>query len=116
MPSCTDKVKPYFKIGDSFSVPIELVNPETNTNVEITPNMSFECSIVDVSGQEIASPSITPYPDQVANKGWLLMEVPTSVTETWKVGKARFDIKVIIDSAVRHTQDFTFEVRESITK
>lgn len=116
MPSCTDRVKAYFKIGDSFSVPIELQDPETGLNIEITPNISFECTIVDTSGSVIATPTITPYQNQVADKGWLLMEVPTSVTELWEIGKAKFDIKVSIDGSVRHTKNFTFDIEESITK
>lgn len=113
--SCTSKIKPYIKVGDSFDVPIRLINTVDKTGIEITPDMEFSCSIINVAGDVIATPTITPYPNQVDDKGFILLSVPTSVTATWSVGKALLDIKVIIGQSVKHSQDYTFDIRRSIT-
>lgn len=81
-------VNPYINIGDSFDVPIQFVDSVTGEGVEITPNMVVTSSIVNTAGDVIATPVVTPYPDQVNNVGFILLSVPTSVTETWEVGKA----------------------------
>ena len=60
--SCTTNNKPYFKIGDSFDVPVQMVDSTTSLGVEITPSMSFSCSIVNLLGEVIATPTVTPYP------------------------------------------------------
>lgn len=113
--SCTSNLKPYIKVGDSFDVPVQLINTEDGTGIAITQDMSFETKIVDVSGTVIAVPTVTPFPDQVANTGFILISVPTSVTSTWKVGKAKFDIKMSVDVAVKHSQTFSFDIKGAIT-
>jgi hypothetical protein len=113
--SCTTNTKPYIKTGDSFDVPIQLINTVTGEAVEITPSMDFTTKIVDLLGNIIATPTITPYPNQVQDKGYLLITVDSSITQGWSVGKAKFDIKFELDGSVRHSQDFSFYVVESIT-
>lgn len=113
--SCTTNNKPYFKIGDSFDVPIQMIDSTTGEAVEITAGMTFTSNIVNLTGEVIASPTITPYSDQVINKGYLLLSVPTSVTSTWEVGKVKTDIKMEISGSVRHSQEFSFYITEAIT-
>lgn len=113
--SCTTNNKPYFKIGDSFDVPIQMIDSTTGEGVEITAGMVFTCNIVNLLNEVIATPTVTSYADQVLNKGYLLLSVPTSVTSTWKVGKVKADIKMTIGDSVRHSQEFSFNIVEAIT-
>lgn len=106
---------PYIKTGDSFDVPIQLIDSTTGEAVEITPSMSFSCSIVNLLGAVIATPTLTPYPNQVEDKGFILMSVESSVTSTWSVGKAKMDIKFELNGSTRHSQDFSFYIIEAIT-
>ena len=113
--SCTTNNKPYVKIGDSLDVPIQMVDSTNGLGVEITPSMSFSCSIVNLLGEVIATPTLTLYPNQVADKGFILMSVESSVTSTWNVGKAKMDIKFELNGSTRHSQDFSFYIIEAIT-
>lgn len=113
--SCTSNTKPYIKIGDSFDVPIQLIDTTTGEGVEITNDMSLESKIVDLTGNVIATPTITSYPNQVVDTGFLLISVDSTVTATWNVGKAKMDIKFTLDGSVRHSQDFSFYIIEAIT-
>lgn len=112
--SCASN-NPYIKIGDSFDVPIQLIDSTTGEAVEITSGMVITSKIVNLSGVVIATPTITPYPNQVTDKGFLLLSVDLSVTESWAVGKAKMDIKFELDGSVRHSQDFPFYIIEAIT-
>lgn len=113
--ACTSNTKAYIKIGDSFDVPVQMVDSTNGLGVEITPSMSFSCSIVNLLGEVIATPTVTPYPDQVNDRGYMLLSVPPSVTSTWEVGKVKTDIKMAVGSSVRHSQEFSFYVVEAIT-
>ena len=48
--TCTSNTKAYIKIGDSLDVPIQMVDSTTGLGIEITPSMSFSCSIVNLLG------------------------------------------------------------------
>lgn len=113
--SCTTNNKPYFKIGDSFDVPIQMIDTLTGDAVEITAGMTFTSNIVNLTGEVIASPTITPYPNQITDKGFLLLSVPPTTTINWEVGKVKMDIKLVVDGSVRHSQDFSFNIIEAIT-
>ena len=69
--TCTSNTKAYIKIGDSFDVPVQMVDSTTGLGVEITPSMSFSRSIINLLGEVIATPTVTPYPDQVADTGYM---------------------------------------------
>ena len=112
--TCTSN-NPYIKIGDSFDVPLQLIDSTTGEAVEIISGMTITSKIVNLLGTVIATPTITPYPNQVADKGFLLMSVDSSVTSTWSVGKAKMDIKFELNGSVRHSQDFSFYIIEAIT-
>ena len=111
----TSNTKAYVKIGDSLDVPIQMVDSTTGLGIEITPSMSFSCSIINLLGEVIATPTVTPYPDQINDKGYMLISVPTSVTSTWQVGKVKTDIKMTVGGSVRHSQEFSFYVVGAIT-
>ena len=113
--TCTSNKKAYIKIGDSFDVPVQMVDSTTGEGVEITPSMSFSCAIVNLLGEVIATPTVTTYPDQVADTGYMLLSVPTSVTSTWQAGKVNTDIKMTVGGSVRHSQEFSFYVVGAIT-
>lgn len=113
--SCTSNTNPYIKIGDSFDVPIQLVESTTGEAVEITVDMTITSKIVNLSGDVIAIPTITRYPNQVQDKGFLLISVPSTTTATWSVGKAKMDIKFELNGSIRHSQDFSFYIIGAIT-
>ena len=113
--TCTSNTKAYISIGDSLDVPIQMIDSTNGLGVEITPSMSFSCSIVNLLGEVIATPTVTPYPDQVTDTGYMLLSVPTSVTSTWQVGKVKTDIKMTVGGSVRHSQEFSFYVVGAIT-
>ena len=113
--SCTTNNKPYVKIGDSLDVPIQMIDSTTGGGVEITTSMVFTCTIVNLLNEVIATPTVTPYPDQINDKGYMLLSVPTSVTSTWQVGKVKTDIKMTVGGSVRHSQEFSFYVVGAIT-
>ena len=46
----TSNTKAYISIGDSLDVPIQMIDSTTGEGVEITPSMSFSCSIVNLLG------------------------------------------------------------------
>ena len=111
----TSNTKAYISIGDSLDVPIQMVDSTNGLGVEITPSVSFSCSVVNLLGEVIATPTVTPYPDQVTDTGYMLLSVPTSVTSTWQVGKVKTDIKMTVGGSVRHSQEFSFYVVGAIT-
>ena len=113
--TCTSNTKAYIKIGDSLDVPIQMVDSTTGLGVEITPSMSFSCSVVNLLGEVVATLTVTPYPDQVTDTGYMLLSVPTSVTSTWQEGKVKTDIKMTVGGSVRHSQEFSFYVVGAIT-
>lgn len=113
--SCTSNTTPYIKAGDSFDVPIQLIDTTTGEAVEITVDMIITSKIVDLVGNTLATPTVAPYPDQVNDKGFLLLSVAPSVTSTWSSGKAKMDIKFELDGSIRHSQDFSFYIIEAIT-
>ncbi|MDH2019003.1 hypothetical protein N5J44_07800 [Acinetobacter ursingii] len=104
-----------FKIGDSFAVPIQFYNTELDQGMTITPDMSITARIVNAQNQTIAEPHVTIYPDQLQDKGMILLEVPVSQTATWKEGTVQMDIKLVMNGNVRHSQNISFKIVRSIT-
>lgn len=66
--SNTSDTKPYIKISDSFDVPIQMIDTSTGEAVEITSGMMFSSKITNLQGEVIATPSVVPYLDQIADK------------------------------------------------
>lgn len=104
-----------FKIGDSFAVPIQFYDTQLDQGMMITQDMIITARIINAQNQTIAEPQITVYPDQNADKGMILLEVPVSQTERWKEGTAQMDIKLLMNGNVRHSQNISFRIVRSIT-
>ena len=104
------------KIGDSFALPIQFYDIDTKLGMQITDDMLITAQIINSQNQVIATPVITVYPDQVADAGFILLEVPVSITSTWKAGSAQLDIKLSINENVRHSQNIQFQIIRSITQ
>ena len=100
-----------FKQGDTFSLPIQFYDTETKLGMIITDEMVISSQIANTSGQVIATPNIS----KLAEAGMILLEVPASITQNWKVGKAQLDIKLVIENSVRHSQTLSFSIERSIT-
>ena len=100
-----------FKQGDTFSLPIQFYNTDTKLGMIITDEMIISSQIANSSGQVIATPNIS----KLAEAGMILLEVPASITQNWKVGKAQLDIKLVIENSVRHSQTLSFSIERSIT-
>ncbi|MDV4263303.1 hypothetical protein ACG9XY_12310 [Acinetobacter seifertii] len=104
-----------FKIGDSFAVPIQFFNTETDQGLVITPDMVITSRIVNALNQTIAEPIVTVYPNQAKDTGMILLEVPASKTYLWKEGIAQMDIKLSMNGNVRHSENISFKIVRSIT-
>ena len=62
---------PYFKVGDTFHVPIKFFDTETDYPVEITPDMTVSCNIKLSSSRVIYSPVVTVLDQTIdENKGY----------------------------------------------
>lgn len=107
-----DKSELLFKIGDTFSVPVQFqVDGEP---IEITSDMVFTCQIEDVSCNKVADVNVIPNPNQEDYKGFLLLEV--EATTEWKQGLHRLDIKYQVEDSIKHSQELVFKVVRSITE
>ena len=105
----------YIKGGDSFSVPIQFIDTETNLGLKITPEMVITSAIKNLRGEVIATVLVEPYADQDINAGFILLSVEPTVTQTWCVGNAFCDVKVALNGQVKHSETITFMIKESIT-
>ena len=91
---------PIFKVGDTFTVPIQFINSDTKEPIVITSDMQFSCAILDARGNTVTTPTVEPLPED----GYLLIsELDTS---QWATGIATLDIKLVQGDGVRHSQDF----------
>lgn len=108
-------MKATIKIGDSFTLPIQFYDTATGEGLTITDDMTITADIINSMGHAIAIPSISKL-DQGINSGMILLEVPASTTQQWKVGSAQLDIKLQIRESVRHSQNIQFNIERSITQ
>lgn len=104
---------PYFKIGDTFLTPARFYNTETDEGIEITSSIIITSRITTKLGDLIADCVVTPYADQVANRGWFLLSVED--TTGWKNGEAICDIKIEQASSIKHSETFCFKIIKSVT-
>ena len=105
---------PYIKIGDTLNIPVDWVDSETGEGVSIDSNVTIECTFLTSYGVEFF-PDIIIDPDQLNRKGKFQIRLASSITETLLPCIVTTDLKVIINGQVRHSADFNFEVRRSIT-
>lgn len=103
----------YHIIGDTFSQPIQFTDKTTGEGIEITNAMVITASIATSFGEPIADCVVTPYPNQVTDKGFVLLEVLD--TTLWKVGTAEFDVKLVIGDKIKHSMKTPFKIIKGIT-
>lgn len=104
---------PYFKIGDTFDLPIQLCDASTGEGIEITSGMLFTSSVNDQYNRKLADLEVSPYPDQVQSAGYVLLSCPD--TSDWPAGLGQMDIKLVQGGAIRHSQTIEFTIVRSIT-
>lgn len=109
-----EKNLPYFKIGDTLNIPVQWIDEDTDQGVIINPDYVIACTILTSYGVKFF-PDVTINPDQVFHAGEFTIHLPASVTETMMPCTATLDIKVSIGDEVKHSEDFSFIVKRSIT-
>ena len=115
---------PIFKAGDSFDLPVWLHDADPSLNVAINDvsrgvnvgsGFTFECQVKNMNDQSlVATLSCTPYSNQVAQKGWVLISSQGS-TAAWKRGLAQMDIKVTLGAITKHSASFEFYIIDGVT-
>lgn len=117
---------PIFKAGDTFNLPVWLhdadpslnipVNdPSRGINVAAAVGYTFACQIKSMIDQSlIADLTCTPYADQNAQKGWILLK-SAGATTAWKRGLAQMDIKVTLGGVTKHSASFEFYITDGVT-
>lgn len=103
------------KIGDSFAVPIQFYDKDTSEGYVIPDNAFLTAKIINSSKQIIAEPIVTIDLDQINNAGFILLEVASLITQSWKAGSAQLDIKLELNGQIRHSQTIHFLIEASIT-
>ena len=106
---------PYIKIGDTLNIPVDWIDSETGEGILIDSNVSIECVFLTSYGVEFL-PDIIIDPDQLNRRGKFQIRLLSSITETILPCIITTDLKVIVNDQVRHSADFSFEVRRSITQ
>lgn len=104
-----------FKKGDTFTLPIQFYNTDTQAGLTLTPNMQITAKIVDASRALIAEPTVRIDDDQLTNPGMILLEVPAAETALWHEGAAIMDIRLQVNDVVKHSQNIQFRIERSIT-
>lgn len=95
----------YFIAGDDFDLPIQLFNGD-----EVLDRNTYEVTS-SISGKGFYSECVvTDLPD---NK--VLLSVSSIDTKTWYEGKAKLDIKVVMNGKVKHSDMFEFIVKKGVT-
>ncbi|MGK9154750.1 hypothetical protein [Acinetobacter radioresistens] len=115
---------PVFKAGDTFILPVWLHDADPSLNIpmndpsrgiSIGAGYTFECQIKSMNDQSlIASLTCTPYANQVAQKGWVLLK-SEGETKGWKRGLAQMDIKVTLEGVTKHSASFEFYIIDGVT-
>lgn len=112
--SCVDHKLPYIKVGDTVNIPIYWVDADTGEGIEIDSTITVECTLLTSYGVEFL-PDVIIASDQIADKGKFTIHLPDSLTLTMKPCIITTDFKISVNGQVKHSDDFTFEVRRSIT-
>jgi len=105
---------PYFKIGDTLNIPVQWTDEDTKLGVPITLDTEIKCTILTSYGVRFF-PDVIIEPDQVTNAGKFVIKLASTETEKFLACKATLDIRVTINGQVKHSEDFSFYVRRSIT-
>lgn len=90
-----------FKRGSTFSISLRLIDLDTNKPVQITEDMQLISKLNDEYGQLISDLIATPFlgQEQEDIAGWIHFTVPNNTDSSiWRLGDAKFDLKVIKDN------------------
>lgn len=104
---------PYFKIGDTLNIPVVWTD-ENDVAIEIPSGAEIACTILTSYGVRFF-PDVIIDPDQVNNTGQFTISLSPETTETFIPCTATLDIRMTFDGVVKHSQDFSFIVKRSIT-
>ncbi|RYY79919.1 MAG: hypothetical protein EOO69_04435 [Moraxellaceae bacterium] len=103
-----------FTTGDTFDMPIQFYNTETNEPFEIPEDATFTAQLNNEYGNSIATLSAARVADQVGFKGFINVTFPGSTT-SWPAGTARTDIRMYASSATHTSDPIVFKIRRSQT-
>ena len=108
------KQRPYFKIGDTFDLPIQLCDATTGEGIPLSDQMQLTAQVRDCFGHLLCDLQVSPYPDQVNSSGYVLLSSLQGTSE-WPTGIGQMDVKLVQYGAVRHSQTIEFNIVRSIT-
>lgn len=108
------KQLPYFKIGDTFDLPIQLCDASTGEGIPVSDSMQLSAQVRDCFGHLLCDLQVSPYPDQTNSRGYVLLSSVQS-TSGWPAGVGQMDIKLVQYGAIRHSQTIEFNIVRSIT-
>lgn len=105
---------PYIKVGDTLSVPIQWVDKATGLGIAIDSETSISCRFLTSYGAEFF-PDVIIDSDQTNNAGYFTLFMTDVQTSEFLPCKITTDIEITVSGKVKHSDDFIFEVRRSIT-
>lgn len=103
-----------FTTGDTFDIPVQFYDVDTNEAFEIPEDATFAAQLNDQYGKPIATLSATRVADQVAFPGYINVTF-TGSTASWPVGTARTDIRMHAGNATHTSDPIVFKIRRSQT-
>lgn len=120
--NCCSDSQPVFKTGGPFSVAIWLHDTDASLSLPaddpargllIDDDVVVTCRVNDRFGRLIADLTVTPYPDQTVNRGWVTLSAFD--TSQWAAGEALTDIRVTMGDASIVSETFAFMIERSQT-
>lgn len=105
---------PYFKIGDTFDLPIQLCEAGTGQGLPVSDDMQLSAHIRDCFGHLLCELQVSPYPDQINSPGFVLLSCMQPTTG-WPAGLGQMDVKLVQLGTIRHSQTIEFNIVRSIT-
>ena len=102
-------MNPIFKRGDTFVMPIEFFEVETQQSLPIIGTLT--AAVID-SHKLIHTDLVIQLADQSLYPGKGI--ISCNNTSEWHTGLAYLDLKLEHNSMVKHTQDFKFYIERSI--
>lgn len=111
--TCLNEI-PFFKAGDTFDLPVQLFDTDSEQGIALTDDMQFSAQVNDKFGRLISVLDVTPYVDQNTHAGFMLLSF-VGDTGHWPIGLAQTDIKLVQYGSIRHSQTIDFDIVRSIT-
>lgn len=103
-----------FTTGDTFDMPIQFYDVDTDEAFEIPEDATFAAQLNDQYGNLIAALVATRVADQVAFPGYINVSFSGS-TANWPAGTARTDIRMHAGNATHTSDPIVFKIRRSQT-